>query len=240
MTKSNSQKVISVVIAVLLGSGVFFELGLWQLHRAEATSRLGKVIPSATPIPLTSVDVAGKNIYTAAVNRIVTMQGHYVENYVAPTQSVSGLGYKDLAVGLFLISKNRAILVVRGLNDGSIKPTDQTLSIAGRLYPRQQEDHGFNSAKSLGRLDPALVAGVGGYSLFDGYVIATKEVAQSGQLVPGARIPAPILQQSISGFYWQHISYVVIWWFMGVLLLLAPFISRRSAKLHEIADKVGA
>jgi len=138
MTKSNSQKVISVVIAVLLGSGVFFELGLWQLHRAEATSRLGKVIPSATPIPLTSVDVAGKNIYTAAVNRIVTMQGHYVENYVAPTQSVSGLGYKDLAVGLFLISKNRAILVVRGLNDGSIKPTDQTLSIAGRLYPRQQ------------------------------------------------------------------------------------------------------
>jgi surfeit locus 1 family protein len=240
MTKSNSQKVISVVIAVLLGSGVFFELGLWQLHRAEATSRLGKVIPSATPIPLTSVDVAGKNIYTAAVNRIVTMQGHYVENYVAPTQSVSGLGYKDLAVGLFLISKNRAILVVRGLNDGSIKPTDQTLSIAGRLYPRQQEDHGFNSAKSLGRLDPALVAGVGGYSLFDGYVIATKEVDQSGQLVPGARIPAPILQQSISGFYWQHISYVVIWWFMGVLLLLAPFISRRSAKLHEIADKVGA
>jgi len=240
MNKSKFRRVISIFLAVLLGTGVFFELGLWQWHRAQATALQGKVVPSAVPIALTSVDVAGKNIYTAAVNRIVTLQGHYVENYVAPTQSVSGQGYKDLSVGLFLISNNRAILVVRGLNDGSFTFNDQTLSVVGRLYPRQQEDHGFNSAKSLGRLDPALIAGTGGYSLFDGYVVATTEVDQSGQLVSGTRVPAPVLQQSISGFYWQHISYVVIWWFMGVLLLLAPFISRRSAKLHEIADKVGA
>jgi len=239
MIKSKTLKVISTLLAVLLGAGVFFELGLWQLHRAQTTSRLGKVVPSAVPVALTAVDVAGKNIYTAAVNRIVTFQGRYVENYLAPTQSVTGLGYKDLSVGLFLISNNRAILVVRGLNDGSIKPTDQTLSVVGRLYPRQQEDHGFNSAKSLGRLDPALIAGTGGYSLFDGYVIATQEVDQRGQIVSGTRVPAPVLQQSISGFYWQHISYVVIWWFMALLVLAAPFISRRSSKLHEIADKVG-
>ncbi len=239
MNKSKSLRVTSTFLAVLLGTGVFFELGFWQLHRAQATSLLGKVVPSTVPVPLTSVDVAGKNIYTAAVNRIVTFQGRYVANYVAPTQSVEGQGYKDLSVGLFLISKNRAILVVRGLNDGSIKATDQTLSIAGRLYPRQHEDHGYNSAKSLGRLDPALIAGTGGYSLFDGYVIAIKEVDSTGQIVPGARVPAPVLQQSISGFYWQHISYVVIWWFMALLVMAAPFISRRSSKLHEIADKVG-
>ena len=239
MNKSKSLRVTSTFLAVLLGTGVFFELGFWQWHRAQATSLLGKVVPSTVPVPLTSVDVAGKNIYTAAVNRIVTFQGRYVANYVAPTQSVEGQGYKDLSVGLFLISKNRAILVVRGLNDGSIKATDQTLSIAGRLYPRQHEDHGYNSAKSLGRLDPALIAGTGGYSLFDGYVIAIKEVDSSGQIVPGARVPAPVLQQSISGFYWQHISYVVIWWFMALLVMAAPFISRRSSKLHEIADKVG-
>ena len=239
MNKSKSLRVTSTFLAVLLGTGVFFELGFWQLHRAQATSLLGKVVPSTVPVPLTSVDVAGKNIYTAAVNRIVTFQGRYVANYVAPTQSVEGQGYKDLSVGLFLISKNRAILVVRGLNDGSIKATDQTLSIAGRLYPRQHEDHGYNSAKSLGRLDPALIAGTGGYSLFDGYVIAIKEVDSSGQIVLGARVPAPVLQQSISGFYWQHISYVVIWWFMALLVMAAPFISRRSSELHEIADKVG-
>ena len=133
MNKSNSLKVISTILAVILGAGVFFELGLWQWHRAQATSRQGKVIPSSVPVPLTSIDAAGKNIYTAAVNRIVTMEGHYVQNYVAPTQLVTGLGYKDLAAGLFLISDNRAILVVRGLNDGSLKPTTQTLKIQGRL-----------------------------------------------------------------------------------------------------------
>jgi len=224
---------------MLLGTGVFFELGLWQLHRAQSTAREGKIVPSSVPVALTSVDVAGKNIYSAAINRIVTFQGHYVENYVAPTQSVTGLGYKDLTAGLFLITDNRAILVVRGLHDGSIKDTTEPLSIQGRLYPRQQEDHGYSSATSLGRLDPALIAGTGGYNLFDGYVIATQERSSAGDLIPGNRIPAPVITESISGFYWQHISYVVIWWFMALLVLAAPFIARRNEKLHAIADKVG-
>ena len=239
MIKSKTLKVIATALAVLLGSGVFFELGLWQWHRAQSTSRQGKVVPSSVPVALTDVDRAGKNIYTAAINRVVTFQGHFVENYVAPTQNVDGVGYRDLSAGLFLISNNRAILVVRGYNDGSIKPTSADITIEGRLYPRQQEDHGLNSATSLGRLDPALVAGKG-YSLFDGYVIAMKESDASGKLVSGNRVPAPVLKQSISGFYWQHISYVVIWWFMALLVLAAPFISRRNTKLHEIADKVGA
>ena len=224
---------------MLLFVGVFYELGIWQWHRAQSTSRQGKIVPSETPIALTTVDTAGKNIYTAAVNRIVTFQGHYVQNYVAPTQSVPGVGYRDLSVGLFLISQNRAILVVRGLHDGSIKDTTQQLSIEGRLYPRQQEDHGLDSATSLGRLDPALVAGAG-YNLFDGYVIALKEVDKSGQPLIGNRVPAQVLTQSISGFYWQHISYVVIWWFMGLLVLAAPFIAKRNEKLHAIADRVKA
>jgi hypothetical protein len=117
---------------------------------------------------------------------------------------------------------------------------EKELAIQGRLYPRQQEDHGYSSATSLGRIDPALIAGTGGYSLFDGYVIATQEKDLTGTSIPGHRIPAPVITQSISGFYWQHISYVVIWWFMALLVLAAPFISRRNAKLHENADKVSA
>ena len=239
MNKSKFLKVVATSLAVLLGSGVFFELGLWQWHRAQSTSRQGKVVPSSVPVALTDIDAAGMNIYTAAINRVVTFQGHFVENYVAPTQNVEGVGYRDLSAGLFLLSDNRAILVVRGFNDGSIKPTTGDITIEGRLYPRQQEDHGLNSATSLGRLDPALVAGKG-YNLFDGYVIAMKETDSTGKLVAGDRVPAPVLTQSISGFYWQHISYVVIWWFMALLVLAAPFISRRNSKLHEMADKVGA
>jgi cytochrome oxidase assembly protein ShyY1 len=240
MIKSNFLKLVATALAVLLGTGVFFELGLWQLHRAQSTARQGKVIPSSVPVSLTAIDHAGKNIYTAAINRVVNFQGHYVKDYIAPTQSVVGIGYRDLAVGLFLIPDNRAILVVRGLNDGSIKKSSEELSVQGRLYPRQQEDHGYSSATSLGRIDPALIAGTGGYSLFDGFVIATQEKDQKGASVAGHRIPAPIMTQSISGFYWQHISYVVIWWFMALLVLAAPFISRRNAKLHENADRVSA
>ena len=90
MNKSNSLKVISTILAVILGAGVFFELGLWQWHRAQATSRQGKVIPSSVPVPLTSIDAAGKNIYTAAVNRIVTMEGALCSELCGPNPISDG------------------------------------------------------------------------------------------------------------------------------------------------------
>ena len=218
---------------MVLVSGVFVELGIWQWHRAQATAAQAKYVPPSTPVALTSVDQAGRNLSNEALNRIVTFSGRYVKYYDAPTQEVSGDGYKDLTVGLFVISDNRALLVVRGLNDGSLKPTSQTLSVEGRMYPRQQDDHGLNSDTSLGRLDPSLVAGVGGYNLFDGYVVATQEQSATGQVIAGNRIPAPIVPPSVSGFYWQHISYVVIWWFMAILTLCAPIIARRSNRDTE-------
>ena len=221
---------IASALVLLLLSGIFVELGLWQWHRAQATSAQGKVIPSSVPVALTDIDKAGRNISTKAINRIVTLQGHYVKDYVAPTQNIGADGYKDLSVGLFEISGSRAILIVRGLHDSSIAPTSQQLHIQGRLYPRQQEDHGFNSDTSLGRIDPALVAGTGHYSLFDGYMIAMNEKDLTGTEITGHRVPAPVLMQSISGFYWQHIAYVVIWWFMAILVLCAPFIVKRHER----------
>ena len=130
---------------MVLVAGVFVELGIWQWHRAQATAAQAKYVPPSTPVALTSVDQAGRNLSNEALNRIVTFSGRYVKYYDAPTQEVSGDGYKDLTVGLFVISDNRALLVVRGLNDGSLKPTTQTLSVEGRMYPRQQDDHGLNS-----------------------------------------------------------------------------------------------
>jgi len=238
MKRSKALKIISTALAMFLFAGIFFELGLWQWHRAQATSREGKIIPDQTPVPLTAVDVAGKNIYSDAINRIVTFQGQYVQDFVAPGQFVQGDGYKDLDVGLLLMSGNRAILVVRGLHDGSIQPISAPVNVEGRLYPSQQEDHGITNATNLGRLDPALIAG-DHHSLFDGYVIATKESLASDPThmnVPADRVPAPIIIASISGFYWQHISYVVIWWFMGLLVLAAPYISKRNERAHALAD----
>lgn len=229
------------MLMVLL-AGVFVELGIWQWHRAQATAAQGKHVPPSTPVPLTSVDQAGRNLSNEALNRIVTFTGHYVKYYNAPAQQVSGDGYKDLSIGLFLISDNRALLVVRGLNDGSLKPTSATLSVEGRMYPRQQDDHGLNSDTSLGRLDPSLVAGVGNYNLFDGYVVAVEEHDAKGVELTGSRIPAPVVidSVSVSGFYWQHISYVVIWWFMAILTLCAPIIARRSNRQSAERDSISA
>jgi cytochrome oxidase assembly protein ShyY1 len=238
MTKNSVLRLLASGLVMLLLTGIFYELGIWQWHRAQAVARAAKIVPSAVPVTLTSIDVAGKNMRTSSINRIVTFEGRYVKSYSAPTQNVPGIGYKDLLVGLFEISGNRAILVVRGLNDSSLKPTTEKISIAGRLYPSQREDHGLNSDSTLGRLDPALIAGTGGYSLFDGYVIAQSETNSQGVVIVGNRIPTPVLTQSVSIFYWQHISYVVIWWFMGLLVLAAPVIAKRNTKDQEIVDKV--
>jgi len=35
-------------------------------------------------------------------------------------------------------------------------------------------------------------------------------------------------ESEFNGYYWQHISYVVIWWLMAVLVLWAPFYKRRQ------------
>ena len=40
------------VLALLVLSGTFFELGLWQLHRAQATKKIAHVQPERAVIDL--------------------------------------------------------------------------------------------------------------------------------------------------------------------------------------------
>jgi hypothetical protein len=44
-------------------------------------------------------------------------------------------------------------------------------------------------------------------------------------------IPSPPIPQKVPGFYWQHISYVVVWWFMALLALIAPLFRQFRPKL---------
>jgi hypothetical protein len=67
--------------------------------------------------------------------------------------------------------------------------------------------------------------GVTDAQLFDGFILATSESSRSG-LVDRSRITPPVLTAGVPGFYWQHISYVVIWWFMALLVLWLPFYKR--------------
>ena len=227
-------KKVSAVLVVLLLSASFFELGLWQLHRAQNVQRQSVTPPEKPVVDLEGVAAAGHNLRDAAYNRLVTFTGTYVKFYLAPKQVLSTKQVADLDVGLMKLSRNRAILVVRGLHDQSLTEISDRITVVGRLYPHQNEDHADTTDTTLSRLDPALVAGVGNYQLFDGYVSALSEKSSAGALITGSRIPAPQLINPVGGFYWQHIAYVITWCFMAGLVLFAPFYNRSVNRAKKI------
>jgi len=219
------KRVASLLLILLLSAG-FFELGLWQLHRAQNVAHQSQTPPERPIINLESVAAAGHNLRDASYNRLVTFTGSYVKFYTAPRQQLTPTKLVDLDVGLMALSRGRAILVVRGIHGLSLPDRSDRITVVGRLYPHQNEDHANGGATSLSRLDPALVAGVGNYQLFDGYVSALHESDSAGMAITGDRIPAPQIITPIGGFYWQHIAYVITWWFMAVLVLLLPLYNR--------------
>ncbi len=216
-------KKVGAFLLILVLSGTFFELGLWQLHRAQAMHKLSKPEPEKPVVDLATVASVGSNLRTTGFNRLVSFQAEYVKKYVAPHQIV-GSEYKDLEVRLALLSNHRAVLVVRGV-EGETTEVSGMIQISGRLYPRQTEDFARGSTNVLSRLDPALVTNNSFAQMFDGYVIATSEKGATGK-VAGKYLSAPAQISKAAGFYWQHMAYVVTWWFMALLVWGFPFYNR--------------
>jgi len=245
---------LAQVIAALLISLIFVELGIWQLHRAQDVQIANKVRPDLPVISLTEISSAGINLPPHAANRIVKFRGQYVKTYSAPNQTVRGEGINkkiSLEVRLLKLTSGGAILVVRGAEGLKPQSIVDEVVITGRLYPRQSADSAVpNSASTnlLARIDPALVAGQTKLTLFDGYVIARTENTIYGQGIIQDRIPSPQLKSKSIGYYWQHITYVFIWWLLAALVLMVPFYDRmkeRGAKSAILRtpgvneDKVG-
>ena len=57
----------------------------------------------------------------------------------------------------------------------------------------------------------------------DGYVVAISEKNAVGQVIDLPRIAADRQISKVAGFYWQHLTYVGIWWLFALLVLMAPF-----------------
>ena len=166
---------------------------------------------------------------------MVSFSGRYVKSFIAKNQSVNyGAGRKveTLEVRLMKLENNQGILVVRGISGITNQVIPDLVKVVGRLYPRQSSDVAAGDMQSLSRIDPALIAGVDNLELFDGYVVAQIEQNQIGQRIVANRIPAGVLTSKVAGFYWQHLTYVFIWWLMALLSLSAPFYNR-------LRDKVG-
>ena len=226
-----------LIVAVIL-SIVFIGLGNWQLDRSEDVKAARQFVPDSPRVDLESVASVNSNLEPEAINRLVRLSGNYREIFVAPNQELLTRGKKSFAnleVRLLELSGKRGILVVRGIESIENQEITGKVKISGRLYPRQTSDSAKAMENEISRIDPALIVGQTQLSLFDGYVVATAETTSLGQEIETTRIPAPQLKSKVPGNFWQHISYVFVWWLMALLVLFAPFYN--SMKERQIASK---
>jgi cytochrome oxidase assembly protein ShyY1 len=214
-----------------------YELGMWQLHRAQAMNVATAAKPDQPLIALSDVASAGMNLPIKAVNRIVYADGTYSTYYIARDQKIAEDKLANLDVRLLKLSSGHSVLVVRGVASEPLDEINSDIYLTGRLYPRQNVDRAFSKPGELSRIDPALVVSKANPFLYDGYIVLQSEKID-GKSNNASFIPTPQITQKVAGFYWQHISYVVVWWFMGALLLIAPLFPQFRAPRKVIKSGV--
>ncbi len=236
MKKLAKQFVFTAAWLLLIYTG--FELGVWQLNKAQNLSASTAPVADQPVIELSKVSSAGLNIPLKAVNRIVSASGEYSDKYIARDQKLVDEKIVDLDVRLLDLDTGHSVLIVRGLASEPLTEISSNVEVVGRLYPRQNVDRAFPKPGELSRIDPALVVSEQTPFLYDGYIVLKSEKLSPQIDTRFSPIPSPQISQRISTFYWQHISYVVVWWFMAVLLLIAPLFPQfRKPKTTKVGNK---
>ena len=215
-----------------------YELGMWQLHRAQELNKVTAPNPDQPLIALEEVSSAGMNMPIKAVNRIVSASGIYTASFIARDQKNSEDELANLDVRLLKLNSGHAVLVVREELGQEKDQINSEVSITGRLYPRQNVDRAFAKPGELSRIDPALVVSKENPFLYDGYIILKSEKINGNQGSDLTLVASEQISNRLPGFYWQHISYVVVWWFMGLLLLIAPAFPQFRAKGDKVNNRV--
>jgi cytochrome oxidase assembly protein ShyY1 len=222
---------------------ILVQLGFWQLHRAQELNKITAPTADQPVIALTEVSSPGMNMPIKAVNRIVSVSGVYEKAFSARDQKVNDQEVKDLDVRVLRLDSSFSVLIVRGVAQNNLPDINSKVDVVGRLYPRQNVDRAFAKVGELARIDPALIVGKEFPFLYDGYIVLKSEEFSDQVSYPIEFIESPQISQRVPGFYWQHISYVVVWWFMAVLVLLLPlFPQMRQRNYIAIAaeqDKLG-
>ena len=211
---------IGAALIVLILCATFIRLGFWQLDRAGEFQELQRPYIERPLINLSQVAIPGENLSDDSINQIVRFSGRYLDQYIAPNQEDKYGVRSDWIVSLLEVDSGGAILVVRSTSNTEVLPGK--VDITGRLFNRQFDDRAKKSSSQLSRIDPALLVASYDQKLFDGFVLAQSESINGIEL----DIKRPELdpaKPSVPGYYWQHISYVVIWWLMALVVLFLPF-----------------
>jgi cytochrome oxidase assembly protein ShyY1 len=219
-------------VAVLAIAALFVGLGFWQLQRAadlKESLKVARTIDTKV-VTLQSVAQPRQSLGAQAFNRTVSLTGKYIANFKAPNQDDGNGVVADWEVALAQVDERSAILVVRGLwSERMLNPEIQqsmNIDIEGVLVASQFGDRADNVPGVISRLDSAVIVGLTDLDLFDGYILARSE-ASDGQDLQRTRVSEEKINPKIPGYYWQHISYVVIWWLMAAVVLYLPFYRRR-------------
>ena len=233
MTQPNNLLVkIFQGVAVLAIASLFVGLGFWQLQRAGDLKESLKVARTVDTkvVTLQSVAQPRQALGEQAFNRTVSFTGKYIANFRAPNQEDGNGVVSDWEVALAQVDEQSAILVVRGLwSERLLNPEIQqsmNIDVQGVLVASQFGDRADNVPGVISRLDSAVVVGLTDLDLYDGYIQARAETVR-GVALERSRITEEKINPKIPGYYWQHISYVVIWWLMAAVVLYLPFYRRR-------------
>lgn len=224
-------------VGVLALALLFIGLGKWQLdsaadlNRAKAAAEIvdQKIYPIAD---LTQPAIA---LDSRSVNKRTSISGFYIANFKAPRQEDSSGEVSDWEVGLLQIqglNPPSGILIVRGLWVDRLKYPEVAISsqvkVTGTLQPRQNDDRADNVPGVISRLDSSVIVGLTDVELYDGFLMATSESVGANELARDRPVAAKPITKA-SGYYWQHISYVAIWWLMAAIVLYLPFYRRTIA-----------
>lgn len=216
---------------------VFIALGNWQLDRSVIVKELNAASKVIDPKIYDLNELAEPSVALDSrnVNKSVAFSGFYVDNFKAPFQKDVEGKVSDWEVGLLQVDGSdplSGILVVRGLWEDRLKNPEVAMStkidLVGNLQPRQNDDRADNVTGVISRLDSSVIVGLTDLDLYDGFIVAKSETTRSGDLIRDRVVAAPPVSK-VAGYYWQHISYVAIWWLMAAIVLYLPFY-RRSIK----------
>ena len=210
-------------LATALLVAIFLSLANWQWNRASELKNPPKIDP--TIVPLDSLIAPSQSITEAAVARRVSVSGTFVSNWILPNQA----DRKSWVVGLFQTKDNAMILVVRGHaanTELQKNESNREVKVIGYLVPQQSRDAAENVGNQISRVDSALFVTRTELPLYAPYIHAISEEPSVGF------IPVPFeIGKKVPGYYWQHISYVVIWFLFAVTAIFLMIYQRKSERV---------
>jgi hypothetical protein len=204
----------------------------WSQNFKISTANENKVVvQDKTVYTLTDLTKPDEIIPVQSFGKFVNISGQVIATYKAPNQIAADKSISDWELALIQLNSKSAILVLRGYwqdsQQSAVDADNEILNVTGRIFPRQIKDRALNTETEISRLDSSLLTSTTDLQLYDGFIAATSEVGDSGDITR-PRITPEMPESEFNGYYWQHISYVVIWWLMAVLVLWAPFYKRRQ------------